>query len=34
MIWIIVGILAVLFVANFIMICPDKLPWRKKNDKG
>ena len=31
--WIIVGILAVFFVANFIICCPDLLPWNRRKKK-
>lgn len=29
-VWILIGVYAVMFIAEFIMVCPDKLPWRKK----
>ena len=31
--WIIVGILAVFFVVNFIICCPDLLPWNRRKKK-
>lgn len=33
--WALLSVMGAFFVINFIMICPDKLPWRrrKKNDK-
>ena len=31
--WVLTGILAVMFLVNFIIICPDKLPGRKRGKK-
>ena len=35
--WALAAVVGAFFIINFIMICPDKLPWRKrrgKRDKG
>jgi hypothetical protein len=28
--WVVIGIIAVIIGWEFWMICPDKLPWRKR----
>ena len=31
--WIIVGILAVMFITNFVICCSDLLPWNRRKKK-
>jgi hypothetical protein len=31
--WVIAGIIAVFFVVNFIVCCPDLLPWNRRKKK-
>lgn len=33
--WAIIAVMVAFFLFNFVMICPDKLPWRRRkhNDK-
>ena len=31
--WVLIGILVVMFIINFITLAPDLLPWRRRNRK-
>lgn len=31
--WVIIVIIAAMFIGNFILCCPDRLPWNRRKKK-